>query len=156
MSNKREAMINALATLEDVFGKHKIDVGVINQLRDALAEPEQEPVAWEGGEEWESLAWQLCSDENGEEACTEVIWEGGAIPEPWGDRWLKYEGEAKRLIALVKKHTSPREWQELSEVEVREAMIKGMKLWLANDGTKPVREFQGAEISAALRAKNGG
>ena len=58
MSNKREAMINALATLEDVFGKHKIDVGVITQLRAALAEPEQQPVAWEGGEEWESLAWQ--------------------------------------------------------------------------------------------------
>lgn len=70
-------------------------------------EPEQEPVAWEGGEGWESLAWELCADENGEESCNELIWEGGPIPEPWGGRWLKYEDEAKRLIALVQKHTSP-------------------------------------------------
>ncbi len=61
----------------------------------------------EFGEGWESLAWELCADENGEEACTELIWEGGPIPEPWGDRWLKYEDEAKRLIALVHKHTHP-------------------------------------------------
>jgi hypothetical protein len=62
---------------------------------------------WEGGEGWESLAWELCADECGEDACNELIWEGGPIPEPWGDRWMKYEGEAKRLIALVRKHTSP-------------------------------------------------
>jgi hypothetical protein len=69
----------------------------------------QEPVAkdWEGAEYWMPLAWELCADECGEEACTELIWEGGPIPEPWGDRWLKYEDEAKRLIALVQKHTTP-------------------------------------------------
>lgn len=66
-----------------------------------------EPVAWEGGEGWESLAWELCADENGEDSCNELIWEGGPVPEPWGDRWLKYEDEAKRLIALVRKHTTP-------------------------------------------------
>lgn len=55
-------------------------------------------------EGWEDLAWQLCAEENGEEACTELVWEGGPIPEPWGDRWMKYEGEAKRMIALVAKH----------------------------------------------------
>lgn len=65
-----------------------------------------EPVAWQGAEEWESLAWELCADENGEDACNELIWEGGPVPEPWGDRWLKYEGEAKRLIALVRKHVA--------------------------------------------------
>lgn len=59
---------------------------------------------WEGAEEWMPLAWELCADECGEEACTELVWEGGPVPEPWGDRWLKYEGEAKRLIALVRKH----------------------------------------------------
>ena len=73
----------------------------------AALEAKDEPVAWEGGEDWESLAWQLCADECGEEACTELIWEGGPIPEPWGDRWMKYEYEAKRLIALVRKHTTP-------------------------------------------------
>ena len=59
---------------------------------------------WDGAEEWMPLAWELCADECGEEACTELVWEGGPVPEPWGDRWLKYEGEAKRLIALVRKH----------------------------------------------------
>jgi hypothetical protein len=76
-------------------------------IKEALAQPEQEPVAWEGGEGWESLAWELCADENGEDSCNELIWEGGPIPEPWGDRWMKYEEEAKRLIALVQKHTTP-------------------------------------------------
>lgn len=45
MSKQREAMQFALETLEDIFGKHKIDVTAINMLRNALAEPEQEPVA---------------------------------------------------------------------------------------------------------------
>ena len=75
-------------------------------LFDATPSVAPEPVAWEGGEGWESLAWELCADENGEDACNELIWEGGPIPEPWGDRWMKYEGEAKRLIALVHKHAA--------------------------------------------------
>jgi len=58
---------------------------------------------WEGAEEWMPLAWELCAEENGEESCNELVWEGGPIPEPWGDRWLKYEDEAKALIALVRK-----------------------------------------------------
>ena len=69
--------------------------------------PEPEPVAWEGAEEWEQLAWHLCADENGEDACNELIWEGGPIKEPWGERWLKYEDEAKRMIALVRKYAAP-------------------------------------------------
>jgi hypothetical protein len=76
--------------------------------------PAAQPVAdagplsgkWEDAEEWMPLAWELCAEECGEEACTELVWEGGPIPEPWGDRWLKYEGEAKRLIALVRKCTA--------------------------------------------------
>lgn len=62
---------------------------------------------WEGAEEWMPLAWELCANENGEEACTELIWEGGPIPEPWGDRWLKYEDQAKEMIAMVRKHVRP-------------------------------------------------
>ena len=73
---------------------------------DAAPSVAPEPVAWEGGEGWESLAWELCADENGEDACNELIWEGAPSPEPWGDRWMKYEGEAKRLIALVHKHAA--------------------------------------------------
>jgi hypothetical protein len=74
--------------------------------RAALAADEaREPVAHEWhGEEWERLAWHLCAEEHGEEACNELVWEGGPIPEPWGDRWMKYEGEAKRMIALVREH----------------------------------------------------
>ena len=79
----------------------------IERLRAAMAQAGAEPVAWQGGEGWESLAWELCADENGEESCDELVWEGGPIPEPWGDRWMKYEGEAKRLIAIVHKHTAP-------------------------------------------------
>ena len=58
---------------------------------------------WTGGEEWEALAWHLCAEENGEDACDELLWEGGPIPEPWGDRWMKYESDAKRMIELVRK-----------------------------------------------------
>ncbi len=70
------------------------------------AAPQQEAQGsyWEGAKEWEKLAWHLCAEENGEDACNELIWEGGPMPEPWGDRWLKYEGEARRMIALVRTH----------------------------------------------------
>lgn len=76
-----------------------------------------EPSRWEGGEGWESLAWDLCAEENGEDACNELIWEGGPIPEPWGDRWMKYEGEAKRLIALVHKHAATPPRAALTELQ---------------------------------------
>lgn len=59
---------------------------------------------WEGAEEWMPLAWELCANECGEDACTELVWEGGPIPEPWGDRWLKYEDQAKEMIAMVRKY----------------------------------------------------
>lgn len=59
---------------------------------------------WEGAEGWEQLAWELCANECGEDACNELIWEGGPVPEPWGERWLKYEDEAKRLLAMVRKY----------------------------------------------------
>lgn len=51
----RELMGQALDVLEDIFGKNKIDVGVINRLRERLAQPEQEPVAWVYPEGLEAL-----------------------------------------------------------------------------------------------------
>ena len=60
------------------------------------------------GEGWESLAWHLCAEENGEDACNDLLWVGGAVPEPWGDRWQRYEGDAKRMIRLVKEHYNPK------------------------------------------------
>ena len=73
------------------------------KLGDQLSKAEQRYLAWEGGEEWEQLAFQLCADECGEESCNELILEG-CPPEPWGDRWLKYESEAKRIIQLVRQY----------------------------------------------------
>lgn len=43
---KDEALKMALEALEDIFGKNKVDVTVINVIKEALAQPEQEPVAW--------------------------------------------------------------------------------------------------------------
>lgn len=87
---------------------------LVAALRDALtgraslaASAGSEPVAWTGGEEWEQLAWHLCAEEHGEDACDEVIWEGGPIPEPWGARWMKYESDAKRMIELVRRFYTP-------------------------------------------------
>lgn len=115
-------------------------------------EPEQKPVAWEGGEGWESLAWELCANENGEDSCNELIWEGGPIPEPWGDHWMKYEEEAKRLIALVQKHTTPpqRTWVGLTDEEIAEVAVK------TQDGISPRNDTLrfAIAIESALRSKN--
>lgn len=72
----------------------------------AEVQKQNEPVAWDGSEEWEQLAYQLCAEEHGEESCNELIWEGYPS-EPWGERWLKYEDEAKRMISLVRKFIFP-------------------------------------------------
>ncbi|AOS80249.1 hypothetical protein Q5W_15370 [Hydrogenophaga sp. PBC] len=88
---------------------HKDDMRAYARTAIAAALGREGPgsAAWKNSEGWESLAWELCADENGEESCNELIWEGGPVPEPWGERWLKYEDEAKRLIALVQKHVRP-------------------------------------------------
>ncbi len=78
----------------------------------------QEPVGWTEGEGWERLAWHLCAEENGEDSCNELIWEGGSVPEPWGDRWMKYEGEARRMIALVRTHVMAHQPNQVKAVSV--------------------------------------
>ena len=111
-----------------------------------------EPVAWEGGEEWESLAWELCADENGEDACNELIWEGGPIPEPWGDRWMKYEGEAKRLIALVHKHAAHPPRAPLTRDEIRSIfMAHGFTI---KEGCDDLKEYV-YEAARALEQAHG-
>lgn len=92
---------------------------IVRRARAALSE-QPEASDW-AGEEWERLAWHLCAEESGEEACNELVWEGGPIPEPWGDRWMKYEGEAKRMIAMVRQHvahSAPVERVTLSDEQV--------------------------------------
>ena len=44
--SKDEALQLALETLEDIFGKNKVDVGAIKAIKEAL-ETKDEPVAWE-------------------------------------------------------------------------------------------------------------
>jgi hypothetical protein len=39
--NLRQAAEMALKALEDIFGKEKVDVGAINALRQALAQPDE-------------------------------------------------------------------------------------------------------------------
>lgn len=83
---------------------------VVRHVSDSLSSASApEPVAltdgkWDGAEEWMPLAWELCANECGEDACTELVWEGSPIPEPWGDRWLEYEDQAKEMISMVRKH----------------------------------------------------
>ena len=119
-------------------------------LEEALAQPEQEPVAWEGGEGWESLAWELCADENGEDSCNELIWEGGPIPEPWGDRWMKYEEEAKRLIALVQKHTTPPQRKPLTDELVYKLWDDKYRSWIGGEQFESIARA----VEAKLKERN--
>ena len=120
-------------------------------LSDKNTEAQVEPVAWEGGEDWESLAWALCAEEHGEDSCNELIWEGGPIPEPWGDRWLKYEPEAKRLIALVRKHTTPPASSALVE-----AAEKVSRVWAIEGDYVTAMNAAVTELRAALEAEKKG
>lgn len=94
-------------------------------------EMNNKPVVWEGAEEWEPLAWELCADEHGEESCHDLIWDMGVIPEPWGERWQKYEDEAKRMISMVRKCTNPAELtdEEIAEVYEKCEWSSGYVYW---------------------------
>lgn len=104
-----DAELEALARQHGTGGWQTLS-DMVRFARAVLAsqpQPKAHGDKWEGAEEWMPLAWELCANECGEEACTELIWEGGPIPEPWGDRWLKYEDQAKEMIAMVRKHVRP-------------------------------------------------
>lgn len=108
-----------------------------------------EPVAWEGAEDWERLAYELCAEEHGEESCNDLLWEGGAIPEPWGERWLKYEGEAKRMIALVTKYHSADTIAALQSLVGEDKLALGKQLAQSNAERQQLQE-----AVAALQAEN--
>jgi hypothetical protein len=113
---------------EDLYAHSEAGSELYNELKKAkaLAQPEQEPVAWENGAEWEALAWHLCAEEYGEEACADLLYDNGPIPMPWGERWLKYEEEAKRTIELVRRYTTPpkREWVDLTDDDEEQCLIE--------------------------------
>jgi hypothetical protein len=95
------------------------------------SERQEAQPAWQG-EEWERLAWELCAREHGEDACNDLLWEGGPIPQPWGDRWLKYEGEAKQMIALVRQFAPARaERQEAAAAGQGERLLRVTELALS-------------------------
>lgn len=71
------------------------------QARAALSQDKQESVEY-NGEGWELLAMALAEEDHDD--IHELIYDGGPIPEPWGEVWQKYEGDAKRMIELVQKH----------------------------------------------------
>lgn len=73
------------------------------------AKVEQEPIIWESGEEWEPLAFALCEEEHDDPH--QLIYDGYP-PEPWGEVWQKYEGDAKRMIQMVRKYTATHPQQE--------------------------------------------
>ena len=101
-----------------------------------------ELVAWEGAEEWEPLAWELCADEHGEESCNDLIWDMGVIPEPWGERWQKYEDEAKRMIAMVRKCTHP----------VKELTVGGIfNIWASENGLEDMDMYKFDDFLTTFR-----
>ncbi len=61
-----------------------------------------EPENGHAGEDWELLAMALAREDHDD--IHQLIWEGGPIPEPWGEVWQKYEDDARRMIALVREH----------------------------------------------------
>lgn len=108
---------------------------VVRHVSDSLSSASApEPVAltdgkWDGAEEWMPLAWELCANECGEDACTELVWEGSPIPEPWGDRWLEYEDQAKEMISMVRKHVPALAASQPAPVEAQAVAVpEGWKL----------------------------
>lgn len=93
------AMHAAAAHIENL--EHRLREAEARAAELEVEREKQKPAAWEGAEQWEPLAMFLCADENGSDSCHEMVWEGYP-PEPWGERWQKYESEARRMIDLTR------------------------------------------------------
>ena len=131
---RRQAQREA-ADLKERMARSRIDL--MRELREQGWTAPSLTVAggkWEGAEEWMPLAWELCAEENGEEACNELIWEGGPIPEPWGDRWLKYEDQAKEMIAMVRTHVPTPQPAAQAEPVSKPALPEELGQWLTAIG----------------------
>lgn len=145
----------------------KLQDGRIAELEANRADlAKQALVAWDSGEEWEPLAFCLCAEENGLDSCHELIWEGYP-PEPWGERWQKYEREAKRMIDLVSQYAAPpviTQHEPVTTVEDRynadgkschitDDLPAGMPLYAAPPVAAPVRltDEQAEKVDEAIR-----
>ena len=147
----------------------KLQDGRIAELEANRADlAKQALVAWDSGEEWEPLALCLCAEENGLDSCHELIWEGYP-PEPWGERWQKYEREAKRMIDLVSQYAAPpviTQHEPVTTVEDRynadgkschitDDLPAGMKLYADPPVAAPVRPND-SELEMIARAHGTG
>ena len=129
----RELMGQALDVLEDIFGKNKIDVGVINRLRDRLAQPEQEPVAW------------MYVNTDGE--CEQIEYsENDPMPDD---------------PSVTPLYTTPRQWKGLTDAEIKAPIQRAMQHFGFDPtqyslGGMATIGFLGLvkEIEAKLREKN--
>ena len=65
------------------------------------------------------------------------------MPEPWGDRWLKYEGAAKDMIARVRKFAPQPAAQPLTDAQI-EALV--LETVYENDERIPYRDYWVREI----------
>ena len=127
----------------------KLQDGRIAELEANRAElAKQALVAWDSGEEWEPLAFCLCAEENGLDSCHELIWEGYP-PEPWGERWQKYDHEAKRMIHLVSQYAAP---PVAAPVRLTDSDVVDLfQAWNTTDGASHADLILSVEI-AVLRA----
>lgn len=145
----------------------KLQDGRIAELEANRADlAKQALVAWDSGEEWEPLAFCLCAEENGLDSCHELIWEGYP-PEPWGERWQKYEREAKRMIDLVSQYAAPpvitqhepvttvddRHNADGKSCHITDDLPAGMPLYAAQPVAAPVRltDEQAEKVDEAIR-----
>lgn len=83
-------------------------LAMVSAIMGARPDSQNDYAALEGVNdgEWEDLAIALCKEEGGDPF--KLTWTGGAVPEPWGDAWMHYQGDAQRMIALVRKHVPVR------------------------------------------------
>ena len=65
------------------------------------------------------------------------------MPEPWGDRWLKYEGAAKDMIARVRKFAPQPAAQPLTDEQIAALVLATV---YEGDSSTAHRDAWAAEI----------
>ncbi|UGQ44935.1 hypothetical protein [Massilia endophytica] len=98
----------AAQPVDNTDEEYPVDTDEQHAARMAFLYGERERLAAQPGahpddncEGWEVLAMALAEEEGADPH--QLIWEGNP-PEPWGEVWQRYAGEAKRMIEMVRKH----------------------------------------------------